>query len=348
MFAAHRFLLLVLLPLFARCQREEITFSTAADQTFYVQQGDAKLRVQVRGNTQSGKIILTVHGGPGGSSYYLSYLAQMQREVEPHAAVAYWDQPLAGASQGNRADVTIAGIAESLRKVVTVLRHRYGPGQKIILFSESWGGLIATAFLTAGDNQQLVQGWINADGPHDFHLMDREIIRMAIATGESEIAKGNHVDTWREIVAYCRNHDPAGNYAVSRRLNELLGEAEYLIDTVVRVEFNTPAIFWQQAQRNQAPFTALLFNLLANSYNQVEKEAYKSYFAEKVGVIRVPLLLLWGKYDFIAPPAVADSLYQRVQSPIKLKVLLQRSGHNGFLQEPDVFWPAFRQFVDQR
>ncbi len=84
------------------------------------------MRVQVRGNTQSGKIILTVHGGPGGSSYYLSYLAQMQREVEPHAAVACWDQLLAGASQGNRADVTIAGIAEGLRKVVTGLRHRYG------------------------------------------------------------------------------------------------------------------------------------------------------------------------------------------------------------------------------
>ncbi|GAB3643753.1 alpha/beta fold hydrolase [Spirosoma arcticum] len=330
------------------CQPEQISVTTGTNETFYVEQAGSSLRVQVRGNTQSDKIILTVHGGPGGSSYYLSHLAQMQQLVEPTYTVAYLDQPMAGASQGNRIGYRIDDIAGSIGKTIAVLKHRYGSTKKIILYSESWGGLIATAFLTTGDNQRLVAGWINSDGPHDFNLMDREIIRMAIRIGAEQLLLGRNVARWRAIVEYCRTNDPTGNYAVSQKLNELLGDAEYLIDTVARVEFNTINVFRSEASANNAPLTALGLNLVANGWNGVERQAYDKSYAQKVAKIRVPLLLLWGKYDFIAPPAVADSLLATVASTIKRKVLLERSGHNAFLQEPDRYWANWRAFVAAR
>lgn len=327
------------------CQKEDITLSKNTDETFYVEHQDSKMRVQVRGNTLSDKIILTVHGGPGGSSYYISYLPEM-KELEQSYAVAYWDQPLAGASQSNRTQFTVDDIAEGLRKVVAVIKSRYGPNKKIILFSESWGGIIATAFLTSGTNQLAIAGWINSDGPHDFNLMDREIVKMALEVGEKEITKGNNIATWTTILNYCRNNNPAGNYAVSQQLNELLGDAENLIDTVVKVDFNTLSIFWSQMKTNNAPFTALGLNLLSNNTNNVEKGAYLKNHTQSVKSITIPLLLIWGKYDFIAPPAVADSLYANVQSSIKQLVILERSGHNGFLQEPAIYWGSLRQFVN--
>jgi pimeloyl-ACP methyl ester carboxylesterase len=344
----HTAIILCLLLSITSCQKEEITFSAQADETFYVEHANASMRVQVRGNTLSDKIILTVHGGPGGSSYYLSYLQQMQTQIEPEYAVAYWDQPLAGASQGNAAkdSYAIEAIATGLKKVVQVLRNRYGADKQIILFSESWGGIITTAFLTQNGNQALVDGWINSDGPHDFHLQDREIIKMAIRIGEEQIMLGKNVDQWQEIVSYCRANNPADNYAVSQKLNDLLGDAEYLIDEVVQVDFNTLSIFYRQMQDNHAPFTALGLNLVANGIHEVEKDAYNQYFEEQVHKITVPVLLLWGKYDFIAPPAVADSLYKNIASQNKRKVILPRSGHNGFIQEPLIYWSAFKDFVD--
>lgn len=327
------------------CQREEITFSTQTNETFYVEHMDSKMRVQVRGNTLSDKIMITVHGGPGGSSYYLSYLDGM-KDLERDYAIAYWDQPLAGASQGNRVGFTLDNIAEGLRKVIITLKYRYGASKKIVLYSESWGGIVTTVFLTHGNNQELVDGWINSDGPHDFRLMDREIISMAIRVGEAEITKGRHIATWKKIVTYCKTHDPMGNYEVSQKLNDLLGDAENLIDTVVKVDFETLRIFNQEARDNHAPFTALALNLLSNGVNHVEKNAYTKDFTQSIATIETPLLLLWGKYDFIAPPAVADSLLAKVKSSSKKLVLLERSGHNGFLQEPELYWPAMREFLD--
>lgn len=338
--------LLLLLPgLLMACQSEQITIGTGVNETFYVDQSGSGLRVQVRGNTQADKIILTVHGGPGGSSYYLSHLDQMRQLVEPNYAVAYLDQPMAGASQGNRIGYSIDDIAGGIGKAIAVLKHRYGRDKKIILYSESWGGLIAAAFLTTGENQNSVAGWINSDGPHDFNLMDREVIRMAIRIGNQQIALGKNVARWQEIVQYCQTNDPAGNYDVSRKLNELLGDAEYLIDEVIPAEFNTISVFRSEANANNAPLTALGLNLVANRRNGVERQAYDKSYAQKVAAIRVPLLLLWGKYDFIAPPAVADSLFMTVRSTVKRKVILERSGHNGFLQEPDLYWTNWLAFV---
>lgn len=335
----------IILVIGISCQKEAITFSENTDETFYVQHAGSSLRVQVRGNTNSDKMILTVHGGPGGSSYYLSYLSQLQTQIETDFAVAYLDQPIAGASQGNKVNYSIDAIAEGVKKAVLVLKHRYGNNKKIILFSESWGGIITTAFLTKDSNQQLVNGWINADGPHDFHLQDREIVKMAILIGNQQIALGKNVATWQNIVNYCKNNDPTDNYEVAKKLNDLLGDAEYLIDGVPDVEFSTPTTFWNQSKKNNAPFTALILNLFSNARNEVEKGAYEKRFEQEVSKINIPLLLLWGKYDFIAPPAVADSLYNKVQSTIKQKVILEKSGHNGFLQEPERFWTAFKQFA---
>jgi len=287
-------LFLILLIIGVSCQKDAITFSENTDETFYVQHAGSSLRVQVRGNTNSDKIILTVHGGPGGSSYYLSYLSQMQTQIEPDFAVAYLDQPIAGASQGNKVNYGIDDIAAGVKKAILILKHRYG-NKKVILFSESWGGIISTAFLTQGNNQQLVTGWINADGPHDFHLQDREIIKMAITIGNQQIALNKNVTTWQNIINYCKNNDPTDNYEVAKKLNDLLGDAEYLIDSVPDVEFSTPAIFWNQSKQNNAPFTALIFNLLSNSRNEVEKGAYEKHFEQEVNKINIPLLLLWGK-----------------------------------------------------
>lgn len=326
------------------CQKEDIEFSSDANETFYVEHEDSKMRVQVRGNTLSDKIVLTVHGGPGGSSYYLSHLEQMKNIVESSYAVAYWDQPIAGASQGNRVSASIGDISEGLRKVVLTLRHRYG-NKKVILFSESWGGIVTTAFLTKAQNQYLVQGWINSDGPHDFNLMDREIIKMAIRIGEEQILAGKNVNTWQNIVQFCKTSNPANNYEVSKQLNELLGDAEYLIDEVVKVEFNTIDVFRSQMNENNAPFTAMGMNLFSNSINEVEKNAFSQDFTKRVMVIEKPILLLWGKYDFIAPPSVADSLFSNVSSTDKRMVILPRSGHNAFLQEPDLYWKEFMDFI---
>jgi pimeloyl-ACP methyl ester carboxylesterase len=121
------------------------------------------MRVSVKGNTASGKIMLIVHGGPGGSAF-LYHTKEMQNLLEPRFAVAYWDQRTSGASQGgvNTETVTLSQFGDDLKKVIQVLMYRYGTTTKIFLMSHSWGGMVATQFLTTDTDQELVAGWIFA------------------------------------------------------------------------------------------------------------------------------------------------------------------------------------------
>ena len=65
--------------------------------------------------------------------------------------------------------------------------------------------------------------------------------------------------------------------------------------------------------------------------------------AEEVRGIKLPTLLVWGANDKLSPPANADRLNAAISG--SRKVLVDKAGHYPFIEHPDQFNAAVREFL---
>mgnify|MGYP001793812510 CR=1 FL=1 len=104
----------ILLLLLTSC--DQATIGADVSETYFVRYKGADMPVYARGNTASGKLILVIHGGPGGDGYVYSQL-YFSDQLEKEYGMLYWDQRGQGASQGQYggSQVTIEQMREDLR-----------------------------------------------------------------------------------------------------------------------------------------------------------------------------------------------------------------------------------------
>lgn len=332
----------ILMSLLLHCQKEEITLSQNADDTFYVENNGASMRVSVKGNTASGKIMLIVHGGPGGSSF-LYRTKDMKNLLEPHYAVAYWDQRTSGASQGavNKETVTLPQFGEDLKKVIQVLKYRYGTATKVYLMSHSWGGMVASQFITTGTNQELVAGWIFANALHDWPLNDQNTINMIVTTGDQEIALGRNIAKWQEMIQYVKSLVPPISSNQSKKLNDYAWGAINLIEGFTPL--NEDDIIKENLITDEIPKNSLFFNLLNPVHNHLCREVNDKSFGSLLSYITTPLLICSGRYDFVCPTTTGNDLFTHIGSTDKQILLFNNSGHN--LEEQSEYIEAFIEFI---
>lgn len=332
----------ILMSLLLQCQKEEITLSPKADDTFFVENNGCSMRVTVKGNTASGKIMLIVHGGPGGSAF-LYHSEDMKNLFEPQYAVAYWDQRTSGASQGaaNKETVTLSQFGDDLRKVILVLKHRYGAATKIYMMSHSWGGMVASQFITTGTNQELVAGWIFANALHDWPLNDQNTIDMFISMGDQEISLGRNVTQWEEIVRYVQPLVPPISSEQSKKLNNYAWGAMDLIEGFTPL--NEDDIIKENQITDRIPQSSLLFNLLNPVQGRLCSEVNNVSFSSLLSNTTTPMLICSGRYDFVCPTATANDLFMYIGSADKQILLFNHSGHN--LEEQPEYIEAFIEFI---
>jgi pimeloyl-ACP methyl ester carboxylesterase len=333
-----------LLVLLTACQKEKITISANASEVFYVENDGAAMRMLVQGNTGSKTFILVIHGGPGASSYF--YDTQYIREnLGDKYAMVYWDQRNAGASQGsaNGAKLHLDQIVQDLNKVIKVLKYRYGQDMSLFLLGHSFGGLIAADFITHSDYQNLINGLINVDGSHNYPLNDTLTRQMLLSSGEREVLNRRNVDKWIPIVNYCSVHKGNFSFEESQQLEQYASEAESYIDSVKHINFATEVL--KYAVADKYPLTAMVGNLLYSEDSDFNKELSITQFSSLLNKVKIPVLVLWGKYDFTCPEALGKDFYLRIGSASKKMVISAVSGHNMMLQDEKLFCDEVNSFV---
>lgn len=66
----------------------------------------------------------------------------------------------------------------------------------------------------------------------------------------------------------------------------------------------------------------------------------------KISDLRAPLMIIHGRRDTIVPPFMAEKLFSRAAEPKQL-VWLNHAGHNDTLDaNPEIYWQAWRNFID--
>jgi pimeloyl-ACP methyl ester carboxylesterase len=337
---------LIFLLLFSGCQKEKVSFSENVSETFYVENAGASMRVLVEGNTASKTFVLFIHGGPGISSYFFN-TDYISGNLEDKYAIVYWDERNTGGSQGNgnANDLNLNQMVEDLRKVIQVLKYRYGQEVSVFLMGHSFGGLIASAFITKSDYQTMIKGFINADGTHNYPLNDTLTRNMLLSVGEQQVALKKNVTGWTKIIDYCKSH--TGNFTLkeSTQLDTYATEAEKYISGINQMNYSHQVI--KYAIKNKIPLTSVLSNLLYTSNSNLIEEIAKAEFSSSLYKVTIPVLLIWGKYDFICPAGLGDDFLSRISSTDKAKVVSSLSGHNIIWQDEKFFCDEVASFVNK-
>ena len=236
--------------------------------------------------------------------------------------------------------LALSQYADDLKKVITLLKYRYGQKTKIFLLSHSWGGLVAPAFLTEGTNQQMISGWINVAGAHNYALNDSLTRAYLLRFGKTQITQGN---SYRRLAEkswdYAENHAPDGSLGISRALNSCASEAEgYIADIQTDSGSGIGQLF--STDKTAFSFFWTLSNAGATYLSPLNKAILQAEYSTKLSRLTLPLLCITGKYDFTVPKGLADEVMQKTASPRKKLVILPHSGHICMDNEPIPFLPG--------
>ncbi len=328
------------------CQKEKITLGNNVSETFFVSNDGADMRVQVYGKTSSKIIILMSHGGPGGGSiHYRS--AMYKDQLESQYAFAYWDQRASGFSQGNttKPSMKMEQYGKDMKAVVLTLKKRYGNDCKIFAWAHSWGGMVTSSFMTQGNNQSLVNGWIYLNGTHDYLRNDELTREMALDSADSEMNKGMNVTEWQAIKDYFLNHTAGTDITVSHKFNSLANEAQTLFEyKTLKTDLISSNEIRNMLFNEHLPVLALIPDFQNNYYYQTfASEILGSNFKDNLKQVKIPTLVVSSAYDFICPAKLQLEFYNLLGSTDKKRIVMLQSSH--FMQEEQVYVDAIKNFI---
>lgn len=328
------------------CQKETITYGTNVSDTFYLDNNGASMRLLVEGNTSSKTFLIIVHGGPGTSSflYKTDYISQ---NIENKYAVVYWDQRNAGASQGNSNgdQLNLPQMTEDLKKVIQLIKHRYGDDSGIFILGHSFGGLLTASFMTTGNNQSLVKGWIFADGSHNYPLNDTLTREMLLIVGQKQIDLKRNVSQWNVIIDYCNAHTGNFTFEESSQLESYAADAETYFHKVKKI--NLASLIQTDPIKYDWPVTSILVNQLYSSNASFNRDLAKTEFSSVLYRVTSPTLLLCGKYDFICPSGLDEDILKRINTTDKKLAISPISGHDIMYQDESFICDEVNAFIEK-
>lgn len=328
----------------ASCQKEKISIGTNASDTFYVDNAGASMRVLVEGNTLSHTFLLFVAGGPGSGSYFYN-TDYIKNNIADKYACVFWDQRNAGASQGNDngSELNLPQMTEDMKKVIEVIKYRYGENSEVFILGHSFGGLLTASFMTAGADQSMVKGWIFADGSDNYPLNDSLTRQMLLTVGSQQIDQNINADKWIPILNYCKTHTGSVPLDESYQLEDYAEYAETLFKVVKQV--NLFDLLKKYAMKDNWPLTSMLFNYLYSSNAGFNQVLARTEFTSRLHKVVTPTLIMVGKYDFVCPEGMGEDVYNHISSADKEMVISPISGHDIFLQDQVFFCDRIDQFI---
>ena len=334
-------MMLISIVLVGACTKKQ----TDTFERFYFRHDGADIAVQVDGNRTSKTFILLLHGGPGGGS--AAYNSGIYSDLlEEDYAVVYMDQRGNGASQGSysKSELTLTQNSKDVYALVLFLKERYGKDISIFLMGHSWGGITSAHALIHTKLQSELKGWIEVDGAHDFGLNNIAAVKLFKLIGEQELAKGNETDFWTEIVDRMAAIDT----------NNITDEDEYFLNSKGfeaenKLEEITPpesggSIAYGILNSPDISLAVYLSNNFGNPILNADSE--KNPLTNRLNEITIPCQFLWGKYDFVVPPALGESAFDLVNTNQKELIIFEHSGHSPMSNEPQLFVKEVKDFIE--
>ncbi|MDA4127033.1 MAG: proline iminopeptidase-family hydrolase [Thaumarchaeota archaeon] len=258
--------------------------------------------------------ILCLHGGPGATHDYLLSMADL---AEHGYRVTFYDQLGCGRSQVPR-DASLF-VPERYVEEVEALRWALGLGRPNVIGS-SWGGMLAIAY--ALKYQRNMTSLTSVGGLHNVPLCVREMQRMKRQLPE---------DVQRIIERY----EADGDYENPEYVKAVM---VFYRRHICRLREWPPDLTYTLDHMNKPVYSTMNgpneFTIIGNTrYWDVTSQLHK---------IRVPTLILTGKYDEVSP-VVGRDMHNHIKG--SEFTIFPKSSHLAFWEEREAFMERVLKFL---
>ncbi|MCB0766592.1 MAG: alpha/beta hydrolase [Flavobacteriales bacterium] len=339
---------ILLLAFFLTACSKEGRLNEQVNEFFHVEVAGAQLPVKVRGNTASGRIILYIPGGPGGTGLDVSILdpGDWKQHLERDVAIAYYDQRGLGNAQGDldESSITLEQYLQDIRAIVLVLKTRY-PGTEIHLMGHSFGALLTYRFMHRFGHEGLVKRYIASSGvgtrivdPEHWEFRRAYVATIAI----HNVANGIDPGYWQEALDWLAQHPVVDTTPLRAKLYE------YMLATAVEEEITVSIAdvinILLLSDNNPFPYYLTLLQRQAFINHLVDEERAWDIKAI-IPLLQEDLLIIGGEFDVNVPPQELHWIHDTIASPNKRILILPNAGHDHYISQPELFAAAVLDFV---
>lgn len=329
--------LIAALLLLASCSQWEDT-----GEYIYVGRAGADMPVWIRGNVDSGKFIITLHGGPGYTGHAFVF-SDGFRMLEEDYAIVYWDQRASGLSQGNpsQSTFTVEEFVADTDGVISVIQRKYGV-DRFVLYGHSWGGNLALAYMVLGAQVDEVAAFIAHAGSHNEFFSIQESRTWILDRIDRYIADGDRVGFWEEARRW---YEARPTFPPSQPEHYLyLNESDaYYFDPETEAEWPGTTLAFR------SPFTVGWLTDPADRGDILAQRLLDDFdYTDEMATITSPALILSGAEDGTVPPSVAELTHSLLGTPIEDRRLLivDEVAHTLHEEKPEVFYDAVSDIVE--
>jgi proline-specific peptidase len=260
--------------------------------------------------------LLVLHGGPGASHNYLDPLAALAQHGRP---VVFYDQ-LGSGNSDRPDDPTLWNIDLFLEEVAAV-RRELGL-ERVHLLGQSWGGLLALSYALMHPVGLLSLVLADATASMPLHIAEVNKLREQLPPEVKEVL-GQHEEAGT-------TDDPAYEEATmafyARHICRLDPWPEYLLEALEQINYQVYQTMWGVDE-------------LHITGNLKDWDV-----SPRLGEVRVPTLLLSGRYDLFTP---AEQEVLRDGIPGSEWVLFEESSHLPHAEEPERFPEVLEGFLSR-
>lgn len=322
--------------LLVACEKSE--WMTDGDY-FFLENKEAVMPVWVKGNRNSDVFIITVHGGPGGTSGHEFPISKGFKLLEEKYNIVYWDQRMSGMAQGDPdpSTLTIDQHIEDLEKLVELIRYKYNPSS-LFLLGHSWGGVMCSGYLGSGDHQDFFNGWIDLDGSIQEAIEVKEMKKWILE--KVPLYYDYDPEFYQYIIDwYAENPTPKSSAGQPYWYASSLGGYVYDYEASLA---KSPVPYAELAFRS--PYA---WSFYWTRYTDISwVDGYD--MIDEVNKIEIPALLLWGADDGVVTKEVGQYAYNILGTdlPHKHLILLDSCAHSPHYDQPEKFFTEVVQFVE--
>ena len=272
----------------------------------------------------SGPPLVILHGGPGAShDYFLPYLLPLARTNR----LVFIDER--GSGRSPQLEDTSAYTVENMVEDVEAVRQALGLG-KINLLGHSCGGVLAEAY--ALKYQQNLDHLVLASTFHSTRQLN-EIFRRMKAAMTPELR--SRIERMERAGLYGHGKDWQKNRYGDEYMMAAWGEGYF------------PYLYQRRPDPNYSPIQSMSWDLYRTMWGShgefvVDGNLASVEYADRLGTIHVPTLITVGDHDEVAP-SISEDMHRLI--PGSKLVVLPRSGHMTFVDQPGLFLKAVSEFL---
>jgi len=260
--------------------------------------------------------LLVLHGGPGSTHDYLEPLAALSRSAR---AVVFYDQ-LGSGNSDQPDDPTLWNIDLFLDEVATV-RRELGL-ERVHLLGQSWGGMLALSYALMQPVGLLSLVVADSTASIPLHAAEVNKLREHLPPEVQEVLDHHEEAGTTDDPAY----EEATMAFYAHHICRLDPWPEYLLEALERINLKVYQTMWGVNE----------FHITGNLKNWD--------ITPRLGEIRVPTLLLSGRYDEFTP---AEQEVLRDGIPGSEWVLFEESAHLPHVEKTERFLEVLEGFLSR-